>query len=47
VWAREMEPSENDELIRVFRDRRIWLLEADNKPPTLLCYSVSPNPSCQ
>jgi hypothetical protein len=38
VWAREMESSQNDELIRAFRDRRIWLLEGDDKPPKLSCY---------
>jgi hypothetical protein len=35
VWAREMKPEQNEELTAYFRDRRIWLLEADAEPPAL------------
>ena len=38
VWARDMGPGANEELIRYFKDRRIWLLEADDSPPKLLPY---------
>jgi hypothetical protein len=38
VWAREMSPAENQELIQYFRNRRIWLVEADEKPPKLSPY---------
>jgi hypothetical protein len=38
VWARDMGPAENQELIRYFRNRRIWLLQADEKPPKLSPY---------
>jgi hypothetical protein len=29
VWAREMDPARNEELIRYFHDRHVWLLEPD------------------
>jgi hypothetical protein len=38
VWAREMEKSENLELIKYFNNRRVWLLEADTKPPRFAPY---------
>jgi hypothetical protein len=37
VWARDMGP-QNEELIQYFKDRTVWLLEADEKPPRLLPY---------
>ena len=33
VWAREMDDAHNRELIEYFKDRRIWLLQADKFPP--------------
>jgi hypothetical protein len=38
VWTRDMGPSSNQELIRYFKDRRVWLLRADENPPQLLPY---------
>ena len=38
VWAREMSPSENQELLRYFNDRKIWLLEVDAPAPALVPY---------
>ena len=38
VWAREMDPQSDRELINYFKDRTIWLLEADEKPPRLSPY---------
>ncbi|MBZ5612974.1 MAG: hypothetical protein LAO23_03110 [Acidobacteriia bacterium] len=40
VWARDMSPSENEELIRYFKGRRVWLLEPDQKPVRLSEYPV-------
>jgi hypothetical protein len=42
VWAREMAPAENEELIRYFKDRRVWLLEPDETPPRLAAYPQPP-----
>jgi len=41
VWARDMGSSQNQELIRYFKDREAWLLEADETPLRLSPYSVS------
>jgi hypothetical protein len=38
VWARDMGPAENEELIKYFKERRTWLLEADEMPPRLSAY---------
>jgi hypothetical protein len=38
VWARDMGPEQNRELIRYFATRQVWLLEADHKPPKLMPY---------
>jgi hypothetical protein len=44
VWARDMGPARNQELIDYFHDRHVWLVEADEAAPTLLPYRASPNP---
>lgn len=38
VWAWDMGASANEELIRYYKDRRVWLLEADEWPAKLLPY---------
>lgn len=38
VWAHNMDPAKNDKLLDYFKDRKVWLLEADNKPYTLVPY---------
>ena len=42
VWAREMDAAENRELLKYFRDRRVWLVEADETPPRVSPYPVQP-----
>jgi hypothetical protein len=38
VWAREMDSRSDGQLINYFKDRTIWLLEADERPPRLMPY---------
>jgi hypothetical protein len=38
IWARDMGIVGNEELIRYFKDRRIWLLRPDENPPELSPY---------
>jgi hypothetical protein len=42
VWARDMGPARNKELVDYFRDRHVWLVEADETPPKVVPYSTSP-----
>jgi hypothetical protein len=39
VWAREMSPRENRELVQYFAGRRAWLLEPDKDPAVLVPYA--------
>jgi hypothetical protein len=43
VWARDMSPAENAELIRYFNDRRVWLLQPDESLE-LRPYAAQPKP---
>ena len=38
VWARDMGTAQNEELIKYFKNRRVWLLEPDETPPKLSPY---------
>jgi hypothetical protein len=35
VWARDMGPEQNRALFDYFKDRQVWALDADDKPPSL------------
>jgi hypothetical protein len=39
VWARDMGPEQNQELLRYYSTRRVWVLDADAIPPKLAPYS--------
>ncbi len=46
VWAREMDPAHNRRLLDYFKNRRVWLLLADAKPPRLIEHKPQkPGPS--
>jgi hypothetical protein len=38
VWARDMGDDQNQELLRYYNDRRVWLLDADAIPPQVSPY---------
>jgi hypothetical protein len=38
VWARDMGAAGNREIIQYYKDRDVWLLEADHRPPKLSPY---------
>jgi hypothetical protein len=40
VWARDM-GGQNEELFEYFKDRSVWLLHADEKPPRLLPFPAA------
>jgi hypothetical protein len=44
VLAREMDESQNHRLIHYFKDRHVWLLEADKAPPKVVPYSMGSKP---
>jgi len=40
VWAREMDQLHDQELLRYFRDRHIWLVQPDRSPVNLQSYGI-------
>ena len=44
VWAREMDPASDAQLVGYFRDRKTWLLELDDPLVRLSPYSEAPKP---
>jgi hypothetical protein len=43
VWARDMGTAKNHELVDYYKDRKVWLVEPDEKPVRVTIYSC---PSC-
>ena len=43
VWAREMGQVKNRDLFAYFKDRSLWILEADERPPILVPYRQNSN----
>ena len=41
VWARDIGPDQNEELIKHFHNRRVWLVESDVSPPKLSPYGAA------
>jgi hypothetical protein len=41
VWAREMGSAENEDLIRYYKGRSVWLVEPDKKPVTVVPYAAA------
>jgi hypothetical protein len=44
VWARDMGAEKNEELLQYFKDRRVWLLEPENKPPEPIVHECPSSP---
>jgi hypothetical protein len=42
VWARDMGEAKNKELLDYYPDRRVWLLQPDAPPLSLIPYSSAP-----
>lgn len=38
IWARDMGAAENEELIRYYRDRTVWLVQPDANPVLVTPY---------
>ncbi|MDA1233303.1 MAG: hypothetical protein O3A53_00715 [Acidobacteria bacterium] len=47
VWARDLGPGKNEDLLEYFRDRQVWLLEADERPPRMAPYQTSEAPGAR
>jgi hypothetical protein len=45
VWARDMGAAKNQELIEYYKDRRVWLIEPDEKPLQLTAYACGSCPT--
>jgi hypothetical protein len=45
VWARDMGAAKNQELIDYYKERRVWVVEADEKPARVTPYSYTSCPS--
>ena len=44
IWAREMDPASNRELLDYYKNRKAWLVEPDAKPPRVTPYPSALDP---
>jgi hypothetical protein len=42
IWAREMDEANNLELMQYYKGRKVWLVQPDLQPPTVLTYPGPP-----
>lgn len=42
VWARDLGPEQDQELLRYYPNRMVWFLDADEQPPALIPYGLTP-----
>jgi hypothetical protein len=42
LWARAMSPAEDQELIDYFKARKVWIVDADDNPASLVPYAPTP-----
>ena len=47
VWARDMGVAENEELMRYYKDRSVWLVQPDETPPRVSPYSLGQTVAAQ
>jgi hypothetical protein len=45
VWARQLDPGRDQQLIHYFNDRRVWIVDPDETPPRLLAYDGTASPA--
>jgi hypothetical protein len=45
IWAREMDKDDNNELMRYYKDRHVWLVQPDDMPAKLSPYDVQAQPA--
>ena len=45
VWAHDLNESQNRQLVAYFKDRQIWVLDADTAPPKLTPYANETTPT--
>ena len=45
VWARQMDPASDRELLNYYKNRKAWLVEPDLSPPKISPFPVNPDPS--
>jgi hypothetical protein len=47
IWARDMDAADNAELLNYYRDRRVWVVEADTSPAKIAPYAAPRDTSAE